>query len=1064
MAWIPFLGFIRSRKSSSNSRKPRRRTVLQVECLERREVLSTASVGTSALSPVVISGYVFNDLNAAQGNSSQGLRTSSDPGIAAINMELLDSGGNIVGTATTNANGFYQFSQNGNANTTPLTVTQTATLQNKATNWSQSATVSPFDTSLGTLVGVQVTVTDTMNNTVVVQDLDNQPGSVNFNVNGAFTLSGPGIASQTTTANFAGSLNASAGTDQQTFNEPPDTVTNTYNITSNLGAYENGNVSFSQTANAVSTITAGGNLLTQVGTSASANIQVVYTYIPSNSLQPGNYTIVELNDPAGYLDGLESSGGVVIPNSVGSNQINVTLGSTSLTENDFAKVVPANLSGFVYVDGNDNGQKDSGENGIAGVAIQLTGSDYTGKAVSLTATTSGNGQYSFANLLPGLYSVKETPPSGYLDGKDSAGTAGGTVGNDAIGNITLQSGTSDPNNNFAELQGSSLAGFVYVDANDNGIKDSGENGLGGVIVTLSGTNDQNQAVSLTATTASDGSYNFGNLRPGSYALAEQAPTGYIVGQDSAGSQGAASAANRAIGGITLPEGVNGINNNFAELQASSLAGFVYVDANDNGIKDSGENGLGGVIVTLSGTNDQNHSISLTTTTASDGSYSFGNLRPGSYALAEQAPNGYLVGKDSAGSQGATTAANRIIGGITLAEGVNGSNNNFAELQASSLAGFVYVDANSNGQKDSGENGLASVTIALTGTNDLSQAVSLTTATASDGSYSFGNLRPGSYTLTEQPPSGYQVGQDSAGSQGATTAANGVIGGITLAEGVAGVNNNFAALQPPGTLSGSVYLDANNNGALDSGEQGVQGVTITLTGTDATGKAINVTTTTGSDGSYRFTGLLSGTYQITETPPSALLDGKDLTVGTVNGITNGSYTAVLHQYGQVLLSGGASGVNYNYGEVQPASVQGTVYFDANSNGSLDAGEPGIPNVFVILSGTNSLGQPVTQAVSTDINGNYSFSGLYPGTYTINATTPTGFTPGKLNLGTGVLRSSVSNGSFVVPLTFGSAGVNYDFAEVVPQTAPPSTNPESPPPPSKRALVGSAINDIIAQYGW
>src|SRR5207247_2541273 len=50
----------------------------------------------------------------------------------------------------------------------------------------------------------------------------------------------------------------------------------------------------------------------------------------------------------------------------------------------------------------------------------------------------------------------------------------------------------------------------------NGIRDTGEAGIGGVAVTLSG------AGSGTATTAADGSYTFANLNAGSYSVT--APT------------------------------------------------------------------------------------------------------------------------------------------------------------------------------------------------------------------------------------------------------------------------------------------------------------------------------------------------------------------------------------------------------------------------------------------------------------------------------------------------------------------------------------------------------------
>ena len=52
--------------------------------------------------------------------------------------------------------------------------------------------------------------------------------------------------------------------------------------------------------------------------------------------------------------------------------------------------------------------------------------------------------------------------------------------------------------------------------------------------------------------------------------------------------------NDTFSSIVLVAGVNGANNNFGELLSGSLSGFVYVDANDNGLKDGSETALAGV--------------------------------------------------------------------------------------------------------------------------------------------------------------------------------------------------------------------------------------------------------------------------------------------------------------------------------------------------------------------------------------------------------------------------------------------------------------------------------------
>src|SRR5205823_2145350 len=111
--------------------------------------------------------------------------------------------------------------------------------------------------------------------------------------------------------------------------------------------------------------------------------------------------------------------------------------------------------------------------------------------------------------------------------------------------------------------------------------------------------------------------------------------------------------------IALGAGVNGVNNNFGELLAASLAGNVYYDANNDGTFQGTESGIGSATVTLTGTDDLGGAVSLSTTTSGSGAYSFGGLRPGTYTLTETQPAGYLDGKDTLGTPGGTTTNDKF---------------------------------------------------------------------------------------------------------------------------------------------------------------------------------------------------------------------------------------------------------------------------------------------------------------------------------------------------------------------------------------------------------------------
>ncbi len=123
--------------------------------------------------------------------------------------------------------------------------------------------------------------------------------------------------------------------------------------------------------------------------------------------------------------------------------------------------------------------------------------------------------------------------------------------------------------------------------------------------------------------------------------------------------------------------------NFANFSLpASVSGNVYVDENNSGIITATDPPIGGVIVTLTGTNDLGTSVTMTTTTSAAGTYSFTGLRPGAYTVTETQPVNFIDGKTTAGTlNGVTdgTASDNVIAGIVLpADGASVSNN-FGEL-------------------------------------------------------------------------------------------------------------------------------------------------------------------------------------------------------------------------------------------------------------------------------------------------------------------------------------------------------------------------------------------------
>ncbi|QDV71242.1 Large cysteine-rich periplasmic protein omcB precursor [Rosistilla carotiformis] len=127
----------------------------------------------------------------------------------------------------------------------------------------------------------------------------------------------------------------------------------------------------------------------------------------------------------------------------------------------------------------------------------------------------------------------------------------------------------------------------------------------------------------------------------------------------------------------------------------------------------------------------------------------------------------------------------------------------------------------------------------------------------------------------------------------------------------------------GSLAGSVYFDANRNGQRDTGEVGIEGVLITLTGTDLLGNTINRTQTTDSNGDYLFDDLAAGTYRLAESQPSSFDDGEEESNPSLP-------TSVQNDvFASINFSPSDQGVNFNFGEERTFSKRSFLASALNS---------------------------------------------------------------------------------------------------------------------------------------
>lgn len=334
---------------------------------------------------------------------------------------------------------------------------------------------------------------------------DPLPSGVTF-VNGTFTVNGTAASGAVTFNSTTNRLEASLGTLLAGGSATTNHATITINVTA--AATTSGTLSNTatisgpdNTTGVTSTVTTTVNPsfdLTVTKTDGSTTVQIgqnlVYTIVVTNAgpsaatnvlvtdtLPTTQLTFVSATSTSGtFTNNNGSVSGTIaslasgasatvtitatvrndVPNNTAiSNSVTVSAANETTTTNNTATdsttvATLKSISGFAYVDSNRNGTKDTGEAGIAGVLIFLTGTA-NGVAVNQQTTTDANGLYTFSNLQPGTYNVTQTQPAGFSDGTESAGTTGGTAsttaGADAINSVPLNT-TDSTANNFGETR------------------------------------------------------------------------------------------------------------------------------------------------------------------------------------------------------------------------------------------------------------------------------------------------------------------------------------------------------------------------------------------------------------------------------------------------------------------------------------------------------------------------------------------------------------------------------------------------------------------------------------
>ncbi|KAB8144837.1 DUF11 domain-containing protein [Chloroflexia bacterium SDU3-3] len=853
---------------------------------------------------------------------------------------------------------------------------------------------------------------------------------------------------------------------------------------------------------------------------------------------------------------------------------------------DVGFVAPAALGDFVWDDANRNGTQDATETGIDGVTVNLYAAD--GTTLIATTVTGDNpatpateqGFYSFTGLLPNTsYVVKFNNPADYASGgplfgyvlttADAAAASDATdsdasvvAGTNQISATTGVENTDTPTFDAGFYGITGLGDYVWLDTNSDGVQDATETGIDGVTVNLYAA-DGTTLIATTvtgdnpATPATEtGYYHFASLEANTtYIIKLDNPSDTAAGGPLAGTllttANAASATDLtdsdatlvgAIPSITATTGAIGSDdptNDFGFVKSYALGNRVWFDTNNDGIHDSDERGVAGVMVQLySDTNTNGYDATDTllgqTTTNADGYYLFSSLPAGSYslvipessfttggalvgywssltgystagALAETAapsPDGDIDSDDNGTMVGTLGQPGGYVASLTvtlgsgttddeptgeddptdgIADATPDARSNITVdfgFYTASLGNLVWHDTNNSGTfqpngadgiagNADDETGIAAVVVELWPADSAGATAGAspiqTATTLAGGSFSFVGLPQGSYIV--------RLAQSNFATGGALEAFRSSTGGVSLTSGafepapspndgtdsddngtmvikaglIETIDSQPITLQPgtsatgsgitvdnpsgstsnttvdfgvykPLSLGNTVWLDLNNSGTQEVREDGVPGVQVQLfrggvevpvgpdgvlgTADDALGGVL-----TDASGHYLFQMLTPGQYVVVVTPPAGYssstgkistnqdqsgpyepapspnddIDGND--DGTLSSGVISSLPITLISGGEPVNDGDTdaqTNLTVDFGIFQPASIGSLVWVDTDGDGVHDPGENGAPGITVTLY--DQSGTPIA-TTTTNTDGSWFFGSLPGGTYTV-----------------------------------------------------------------------------------
>ncbi len=597
---------------------------------------------------------------------------------------------------------------------------------------------------------------------------------------------------------------------------------------------------------------------------------------------------------------------------------------------------PSSVRGKVYED--SSGNYSASALPLSGFRVLLL--DKNDEQIG-ECLTDDNGDYRFDNIPGGTYRVRVIFNDPFI--ASVTVPADGPCPN-RITSLNMDHGDTDlfelPANtavtyDAALYQAGSLQGYVLLNPAYDELA-TNEGGLKGVAVTL--LNEQGVQVSghLTDTTNDEGFFYIKGVYPGNYLLCYTLPEGAVMVTPVMGTYQWTGSL------ITVEKGTLLTVPSIGAVYTTDFSGTVVPDD-----KCTVRDPVQATVTVTSGT----FGTVLSRTTDESGNFAFNGLLPDEYTIDVDITDGYIITGSGDGFI-PMTPRDRAAVVLNFDMGSDWTGKRITVSLPSALSVRFYYDANDSGSPDENDSGAEKLTFTLTGPGGSADYVS-----GEDGVFTAENLYPGDYRISVSLPED-AIMTNASSREGAVWAYD-----FTLTDGAEGAFE--IGLLKLGVISGFVWN-------MDGENDAVAGREIVL----MKGEQETARTVSSHDGSFAFEGLRPGTYRLTCELPEDYLFAREQDARERNSVILNTGSL------DIDLAMGAQLTDSSIGIGAIGSIGDFAWLDENGNGLQDMSEKGMPGIRIDLY---QYGELIASA-ETDVYGRYSFSELYPGTYSIIVTMP------------------------------------------------------------------------------